>query len=487
MALARRLGSFDFFSVAFGSIVGVGWVVVLGTWLERAGPAGAVLAFLLGGGVMYLIGLCYAELTAAMPVCGGEIAFAYRAYGLGKAALVGWYLTLGYVAVSGFEAVAIGRVVAYLFPRTDAWPLYTLQGHPVYLPHLVLGTACALLITAINYRGVQVAARFQNALTLVLIGAGAVFVAAGLLRGAWAHLEPAFSEAPVLGTLAVFITTPLWFVGFDVIPQAAEESLPGFPRRRLGTLILFSIVAATLFYAGVILSVARLEPWRLLVGLPLPTAAAFGTAFASPAPARLVLIAGLVGLLTSWNGFFLAAARVLFSLGRARIIPSGFGEPHPRYHTPHRAVLLVGAVTALAPFLGHRNLTYLVNVSSSCIAAAFLGVCLSMRALRRRDPAMARPYRVPGGETVALLGAAGAGVIVVALFAPGSPVALQWPVEWAILAAWTILGLSLWRAARRRREAIPETDRARLILQEAGAVAGVPPAAPGAVRPAEAP
>lgn len=466
--LARRLGSFDFFSVAFGSIIGVGWVVVLGSWLKQAGPLGAMLAFALGGAVMYLIGLCYAELTAAMPVCGGEIAFAYRAYGLGKAAFVGWYLTLGYVAVSGFEAVAIGRVVAYLVPATDAWPLYSLQGNPVYLPHLVLGSAFTVLITAINYRGVHLAARFQNALTLVLIGAGVIFVAAGLVRGAAPNLRPLFSSAPLAGTLAVFITTPLWFVGFDVIPQAAEESLPDFPRRRLGTIILISIAGATVFYIGVILSVGLLEPWETLVDRPLPTAAAFRMAFASPAMAQLVLISGLVGLLTSWNGFFLAAARVLFSLGRARIIPAAFGESHPRYNTPHRAVLLVGAITAAATFLGHRNLMYLVNVSSSCIAVAFMGVCLSMRALRRRDPGMPRPYRVTAGETVALLGAAGAGVIVAALGIPGSPVALKWPVEWAMLIGWTALGLVLWRAAHRRREAISEDERARLILQEVG-------------------
>jgi amino acid transporter len=473
--LARRLRAFDFFSVAFGSIIGVGWVVVMGSWLERAGPGGAMLAFALAGAVMYLIGLCYAELTAAMPVAGGEIAFSYRAFGLGKAALVGWFLALGYVAVSGFEAVAIGRIVAHLVPATDALPLWTVQGNPVYLPHLLLGLAVTLLLTWMNYRGIHLVARFQNALTLFLIAAALVFVGAALLRGSAANLAPAFPAAPVAGTLAVFITTPLWFVGFDIIPQAAEESLPGFPRRRLGTLILAAIASATGFYVVVILSVALLEPWTSLVERPLPTAAAFRMAFRSPLLARLVLVAGLVGLLTSWNGFFLAGARVLFGLGRARIIPAGFGEPHPRFGTPHRAVLLVGAVTALAPVLGHRNLTYLVNVSSLCIAIAFLGVCLSMRKLRRRLPGLVRPYRVRAGRAVALLGAAGAALIVAALVLPGSPVALSWPVEWLILAGWTFLGALLWRTAAPLRAAIPEAERARLILRNHGGHGTAPP------------
>jgi basic amino acid/polyamine antiporter, APA family len=467
--LARSLRPFDFFSVAFGSIIGVGWVVVLGSWLRQAGPLGAMLAFALGGAVMFLIGLCYAELTAAMPVCGGEIAFAYRSYGLTKAAFVGWFLALGYIAVSGFEALSIGRVVAYLIPRTDSLPLYTLQGNPVYLPHLLLGVGVSLMITFINYRGVRLAASFQNVMTFILIGAGVIFVAAALGRGSFAHVTPLFAAHPAAGLMAVFITTPLWFVGFDIIPQAAEEALPDFPPRRLGQLILIAIVGATLFYLLVILSVSLLEPWQDLVGLELPTAAAFRLAFATPYLAELVLVAGLVGLLTSWNGFFLAASRVIFSLGRARIIPATFGASHPRYGTPSRAVLLAGVVTTLSPFLGHRTLGAVVNVSSACFAVAFMGVCLSMRALRRKDPAMPRPYLVPAGETVAILGALGAGVIAVALVVPGSPLALKWPLEWSILAGWILLGAILWRLARRHRAGIGEAERASLILQAARA------------------
>ncbi|MCZ6694912.1 MAG: APC family permease [Acidobacteria bacterium] len=464
-ALARRLRSSDFFAVAFGAIIGVGWVVVLGEWLSSAGPLGAIIAFALGGGLMYLIGLCYAELTSAMPVAGGEIAYAYRAFGLEKAAFVGWYLTLGYIAVSGFEAVAVGRVISYLIPATNSIPLYSVQGNPVYLPHLLIGVGCSVLITWINYRGIGVAAGFQSVLTLLLVAAGLVFITAALLRGSPANLSPLLSETPIAGILAVFITTPIWFVGFDTIPQTAEEALPGFPSRRLGTLILVSIAAATLFYIGAILSASVLAPWPTLVSQDLPTARAFTLAFASPALGRLVLIAGLIGLLTSWNGFFIGASRVLFSLGRARIIPGVFGVPHARFGSPHRAALLVGAATCLAPLLGKEMLTAFVNVSSACIAVSFLGVCLSMRALRRQAPEMRRPYRVRGGVAVATAGAAGAALIILALAVPGSPVALRWPYEWSILAGWTLVGFVLWRAARERRTAIGEAERSALILQ----------------------
>ncbi len=291
--LLRQLRSFDFFAVSFGAIIGVGWVATMGDWLSNAGPVGAILAFALGGGVMFLIGLCYAELTAAMPVAGGEIAFSYRAFGLGKAALVGWYLTLGYIAVSGFEALAIGRVVGNLVPATNTLELYQMQGRAVYLPHLVLGMLGTLLIGAMNYRGIKLAARFQVALTAILMVAGIVFIIAALGQGNLENMNPPFSQTAIAGLLAVFVTTPLWFVGFDIIPQTAEESLPGFPARRLGLLILIAIVAATLFYISVIASVSLLAPWNELTQLVLDTDGAFRIAFASHWLANLVLVAAI--------------------------------------------------------------------------------------------------------------------------------------------------------------------------------------------------
>ena len=91
-------------------MIGIGWVTALGSWLTTAGPGGAIVAFVCGGVVMVLIGLCYAELTSAMPVAGGEVAFAYAAHGTGRAFLVGWFLAFGYLSVSSFEAISVADV-----------------------------------------------------------------------------------------------------------------------------------------------------------------------------------------------------------------------------------------------------------------------------------------------------------------------------------------------------------------------------------------
>jgi len=216
----------------------------------------------------------------------------------------------------------------------------------------------------------------------------------------------------------------------------------------------------------VILAAGMAGPWRDIVQESLPTAAAFSAAFESRLLVNLVLVAGLIGLLTSWNGFFLAGSRVLFSLGRGRIIHESFGETHPTHGTPAKAVLFSGLVTFLSACLGRGAIIAFVDVGSFCIALAFFGVALSLVSLRRKFPDMERPYTMPGGNVLAYVAAAGSLLILAVMLIPTSPSVLVWPLEWAILGALSVTGIGFWIGARRYRDAVPEEDRARLILEE---------------------
>lgn len=469
-ALRRVLGRFGFFALAFGSMIGVGWVTSIGSWLGQAGPAGAVLAFLIGGTIMLCIGLCYAELTPMLPVAGGEVAYAYKAFGTFKAFVVGWALAFGYVSISGFEAISIGRVLSYLVPSMDRWPLYTLAGSTVYASHLLLGLACTAAITWINWAGARAAGQLQIGLTFVFVAVTAIFIVAGFSAGDSAHLAPLFADAgeggAVAGLLAVLVTIPFWFVGFDTIPQGAEEASGSVRPRMLAVLIVASILAAIAFYVLVILSVSMLGPWQTLAAADLPAAHAFEAAFKSPWLRDLVLIAALLGLFTSWNGFFLAGSRVLFALGRGRMIPASFGETHDRHGTPHRAILLVGGLTVLAPLLGRDALLALVNAGSFCIALAFLGVSLSLLRLRRDFPYLSRPFRLKAARVVAGLAAFGSLAMLASMVVPGSPAALNWPREFIVLAVMGGAGAVLWFTAAEGRNRISERDRASLILDQ---------------------
>ncbi|MEZ5355040.1 MAG: APC family permease [Bryobacteraceae bacterium] len=467
--LTGSLSAVGFFSIALGSMIGIGWVTALGSWLRLAGPGGAILAFALGGAVMIPIGLCYAELTAAIPVAGGEVAFAYAAHGSGRAFLVGWFLAFGYLSVSAFEAISIARVLGYLVPGIDRWPLYELGGSPVFATHLALAASLTGLIAWFNYRGGSTAARLQTILLAAFLLMTGCLVVFGLTRGTAGAVPSWFGESasgPLAGTLSVFVTAPFWFVGFDTIPQSAEEASSRVSSRQLAGLIVVSIVAATVFYALLIFAVALLGDWRQIASSPLATAEAFRMALDSESAARFVLMAALFGLLTSWNGFFLAGSRVLFSLGRGAVISKRFGAVHPRYGSPSVAVVFTAIATLTGAALGPGAMLAFVNVGSLSIALAFLGVCASTSTLRTRLPKLDRPYRIPAGRTVIAAAFAGAAIVLGALLIPASPASLRWPVEWMIFGALCVAGFIVWAAGAADRGSETEPDRAFAILGE---------------------
>jgi amino acid transporter len=468
--LHKGIGKAGMFSLAFGAMIGVGWVTAMGSWLSDAGPLGAVIAFALGGLLMLAIGLCYAEVTAALPLSGGEVAYAYKAYGTSKSFLVGWFLVFGYLSVSAFEAVSISKVISYLIPSLDYWQLYSVNGSPIYFSHIALSAFFVLLISAINYTGVKNSARFQVGLTVIFIGLTFIFVIAGMVMGKFSNLDPLFSTNDTgsiwAGIAMVLVTVPFWFVGFDTIPQAAEEANDSVSPKTIGLLIPISIVSAVGFYMLLIMSTSIAAPWGEIIGNKLPTARAFEIATKSPFLVKLILITAIVGLLTSWNGFFLACSRVLFAMGRGKIMAPVLGQSHPKYQTPYKAVLFSGVATFVASLMGPGAMMAFVNVGSLCIVIAFFGVSASFLTLRNKFPDLHRPFRAPGGKILGYIGVVGALVILSVMVWPSSPVALVWPFEWAIFLTFSVLGLAFWLLSAKSRNNVKKEDRDYLILEK---------------------
>ena len=467
--LKKEIGRIGFFCLAFGAMIGVGWVTAMGPWLETAGPVGASIAFIIGGTLMILIGFCYAEVTAMLPLSGGEVAYAYKSFGIGKSFLVGWFLSFGYISVSAFEAISIGKITSYLFPAIDQWPLYSINGDLIYGSHLLLALFFVALITLVNYVGVKNSMQFQIYLTATFLFIVVCVVVIGFSKSEFKNLQPYFAEHSeggiMAGIISVFATVPFWLVGFDTIPQGAEEASEKVSPRMIGLLILISLSAAVLFYVLLILSTSMIGNWQVLLGSDLLTAKAFELAFGSDLLVKIILIAIIIGLLTSWNGFFLAGSRVLFAMGRGKIISGKFGKTHAKFGTPYIAVLFSGVITFAAAFLGRGAMIAFVDVGSFCIAAAFLGVSFSYLKLKRAFPDLNRPYIAPGGKVMGYLSVLGSTLVLLAISLPGSPAALKWPLEWAILITLSLLGLIIWMISKKSRSATSKEERDYLILE----------------------
>ena len=443
----KVLSAWDVLVIAFGAMIGWGWVVSTGDWIMQGGVLGAMLGFAIGGVMIFFVGLTYAELTSAMPQCGGEHVFSYKAMGPLGSFVCTWMIVLGYVGVVCFEACALPTIVAYIYPDFLAGYLYTVAGFDIYASWLAVAILVSVFITAINIIGTKTAAILQTILTVIIGGVGILLIAASALTGTVSNLEGqlfmgATTTDMVKGTLAVAVMTPFYFIGFDVIPQAAEEISVSL--QKIGRILILSIVLAVLFYAliifgvGYVMNNAEISVAMKSVG-GLVTADAMAVAFGSSIMAKVLIIGGLCGIITSWNSFLIGGSRAMYSMAESYMIPHVFAKLHDKYKTPINALLLIGLLSIIAPFFGKKMLVWVVDAGNFGCCVAYCMVAISFVILRKKAPEMARPYKVSHYKLVGAMAILMSGFMVVMYMIPGSGATLV-PQEWGMVLGWSVLG-----------------------------------------------
>ncbi|MDD6373837.1 MAG: bifunctional amino acid transporter/iron-containing alcohol dehydrogenase [Bifidobacteriaceae bacterium] len=447
----------DILVIAFGAMIGWAWVVSSGDWIDRGGVIGAMIGFGLGGVMIFFIGLTYAELTPAMPDCGGEHVFSYRAMGPTGSFVCTWAIILGYVSVVCFEACALPTIITYLFPSFLQGYLYTVAGFDIYASWLAVAIIMAIFITYVNIRGAKTAAIVQTVLTCIIGGAGILLVVGSVISGNPSNLNGQVfvgdNTGSVLGNiLRVAMMTPFYFIGFDVIPQAAEEI--NVPLKKIAKMLLLSILLAVAFYVLIIFAVGYvLDPSAIAQsessGTGLVTADAMARAFHTDVMAKVLIIGGLCGVLTSWNSFMIGGSRAMYSMAESYMIPPVFGKLSSKYKTPWVAIALIGVLSCLAPLLGRKMLVWIVDAGNLACCVAYCMVAISFVILRKKEPDMPRPYKVKHYRFVGFMAIVMSGFMVVMYCIPGSAAALV-PTEWAFVGGWTLLGVVFYFACKAR-------------------------------------
>lgn len=442
--LAKSLNRMDIIALAFGAMIGWGWVVLAGTWILQAGIWGSVLAFVIAGFAMILVGICYGELAAAMPLTGGEHVYTYRAMNVHWSFLCSWSILLGYLSVVSFEAVALPTVLEYIWPSYKQVHLWTVAGWDVYLTWVLVGVIGSVAMTWLNIRGIKFSAVFQKLAVVLILAVGILLIVGTLLYSPAESSQTVKAPAFVggfAGMMSVMIMVPFLFVGFDVIPQAAEEV--DLPQRSIGRLLIGSLTIAVVWYIVIAWAVGRALPFNQAKDSTLPTADAMTNAWNGEWAGNLLIIAGMLAILTSWNAFLIGGSRLIYAMSRARMLPGFLGKLHPRYNTPINAILLLGVLATIAPFFGRKMLVWIVDAGGPGIVIAYLLVAVSFVLLRREEPQMNRPFKVAAAPVVgglAILAALG----MLILYLPGNPSALVWPHEWLIFVGWMVLGFGLY-------------------------------------------
>ncbi|MHA7273933.1 APC family permease [Arthrobacter sp. Bz4] len=439
-SLLKVLGNWDALALGFGAMIGFGWVVLTGGWIADAGTMGATLAMITGGVIMAVVGLTYAELTAAMPKAGGEHNFLLRGMGPRWSFIGSWAITGGYVTIVAFEAVALPRTALYLFPDLNQVPLWEIAGSQVHLTWALVGAIAAVVITGVNIRGVKLAGVAQTFVVLLLLIIGLMLIFGSFTGGSTDNMEPFFTGG-MGGYFAVLVVVPFLFVGFDVIPQSAEEV--NIPPRQIGRLVVIAVVLATIWYVMTVLTTSSAMPANEIAQADIATADAMGALFGTDVMAKILIAGGIAGILTSWNSLLLGASRLMYSMARSGMLPRWFGVLHPKYRTPVNALLFIGGLSFIAPFFGEAMLVWLVDSGAPSIVIAYLLVAIVFIILRRKEPAMDRPLRIGGAGNGGVIIGFSAVVLCVgllSLYLPGMPAALT-PPPWILFGFWWVLGL----------------------------------------------
>jgi basic amino acid/polyamine antiporter, APA family len=442
---ARQLKARDVVALSFGAMIGWSWVAVAGDWIGRGGSLGSMIAFAIGGVAILLIALTYAELASAMPKAGGEHVYTERAMGPGWSFICTWAIILAYVGVCAFESVAIATVAEYFFPGVKTGYLWTIAGYDVYAGSVAIGMGATLLITILNIVGVRPAAIFQAIATLLIVIGGIVLVTGASISGSIDNAEPLFITG-FAGIAGVLVMVPGMLVGFDVIPQSAEEI--DLPRHQIGRILIISVMAAVLWYILIVYGVSFSIGEEIRASAPITTAAAASAAWHSSWAGDMLVLAGLGGILTSWNAFAIGGSRAIYAVARAGHLPGFLGHIHSKFKTPIYGVVMIGVVSFIAPLFGRQSLIWIIDSTGLAIVFAYGLVAWSFVVLRRKEPQMERPYRVRYGKLVGW-GAVAMSFSLGLLYLPGSPSALVWPEEWGILLVWSALGIALYASAKK--------------------------------------
>lgn len=441
-SLHHGLSTVEYFTFGFGTMIGVGWVVLMDDWLSRGGPGGGMLGFLIGGLCLFPIAHTYGRLVQQIQDAGAEIAYTESVFSPFTSFAAGWTMVLSYAIVCPWEAVATGNLLARVFPSLNTHQLYSIGGTAIYAPRLAVGLVLTLLIAIVNYRGIRPSGVFQDVMTFGLIATFAIFTVLGFARGSASNMQPLFSRPGAGGAwLSIFLVlqiVPYFMTGFESVAKGSEEAKSGFDPRSFTTAIYSALIAGFLFYFLIVAVVTYVYPWQEIVTGHVRTEVAFERAFGSHAIADLVLFGAFLSLLKIFNGNFVAATRMLYALGRRNYVHASLGRVHPVFGTPIVAIALMAALTVAAAMFGDAILVPVTEVGSLAVGVGWLSACLAYLARRARTDAARRE-----GATMARIGVAVALAIVVMKVVPSVPGSFTGN-EWIAFAGWSAMGLVFW-------------------------------------------
>lgn len=459
--LQKTIGPWSLVAIGAAGIVGSSYLYLSSSLFESFTFGGVLLGMTVATLLASCVAVGIAELAAMFPRAGGEFVYAYVGFGRFTSFIVGWLLISIYSGIIGFYITATGRLLSSVFPQLESVPLYDIGGGQMYLPILVIGLGLVGGTMVMNWFGTQMSFNVQLFLFIVLIAIGLVIAAVAFSQGSYENTKPLFGDGStrdgVLSGIAFIIPALGFLSGFSVVAALAEEA--DVSRRKLGKLIVASVLIAGAFYTVIFYATGWIIPWQETTQLTNGTIEAFQVA-GYPIVAILAFIAGFVGIITTVIAVFSSASRLMFALSRAGMLPSFLGKVDKKTGVPRTAVLATGALGLIYGLLGPDALQWILNVGGLYVAMVWIFTAVAFYTIRRKHPDKDRPYRVRFTVLPAVGGFAGVGLVLFTVI-PSIPFGLQHPLEYALAAALLGIGLVLYIFAPRNLS--PEQEQSLLL------------------------
>ena len=392
-SLKRSLSPMHVWAIAFGCVIGWGSFINPGKkFLSNSGVAGTAIAMILGAMVMIIIAFSYAYMVPKYPKAGGEFTFTKMCFGKNMAFICGWFLVVAYLTNVPMNSTAIGLIVDGLDGSADILKFgfhYAIAGFNIYMGEMLLASFILILFGYLNIIGVQKAAFVQTILSTLLVTCVFTLFVAALVssKAKGINMQPiwgfdktaamaanattenidAFAHAGTAGILSAILATfaiaPWAYVGFDAIPQAAEEF--NFSFKKVSFIMIIAIVFGCFVYvSNNTVAAAALENWpdRVMAGEWVVLVAA--TELLGGFGKVLVGLGVSCAVLSGIMGFYLASSRLMYSMARDGYLPEWFGRVDKKYGTPKNAMIFCVIVSLSGPILGREALGWFVDMSA---------------------------------------------------------------------------------------------------------------------------
>ncbi len=470
--LRRILGPVQLTSLGIGAIIGAGIFVATGAAAHNVGGPALMLSYTVSGITCIFAALCYAEFASMVPVAGSAYTYAYATLGELFAWIIGWDLVLEYAV--GSATVATGwsgyfqnvlAKIGIVLPatlRSSPWKYDVTAGAFVPTGSIVnLPAICIVfIITIILVKGIQESASFNAAMVMIKVAAVLFVIAVGVFYidpANWHPFAPygwtglnffgkhvagqADPGGAPLGMLAGAAIIFFAYIGFDSVSTHTEEARN--PQRDVPIGIVTSLIICTVLYIAVVAVLTGMVKYDQL-DINAPVSLAFKQKGIGWAEA-IIAVAGVAGITSVILVMMLSAPRVFLAMARDGLVPrSFFADVHPRFRTPWKSTMLVGAfVLIMAGLLPIDALLHLTNIGT---LLAFVIVCAAVLIMRRKYPDVERPFRCPWVPFVPIMGVLSCTMLMFSL-----PVA-----NWWRLFVWLGIGLMIYFGYGRKHSVMAE-------------------------------